>query len=84
MKPFIPCKLTWNGMKYRIDENRVVTRQSGPTLEQVQYCDENEAKNVRKEAARLRANRARRERESVMRSCGLVKVKGALGGIYWE
>ena len=26
----------------------------------------------------------RRARESVLRSCGLVKVRGALGGTYWE
>lgn len=32
--------------------------------------------------ARRRAQR--REREAVMRSLGLVKVKGALGGTYWE
>lgn len=26
----------------------------------------------------------RKEREDVLRSCGLVKVRGALGGTYWE
>jgi hypothetical protein len=26
----------------------------------------------------------RRARESALRSCGLVKVRGALGGTYWE
>jgi uncharacterized Zn finger protein (UPF0148 family) len=26
----------------------------------------------------------RREREAVMRSLGLTKVRGALGGVYWE
>lgn len=33
-----------------------------------------------------RANRGlkRRQRESIMRSLGLVKVRGALGGTYWE
>ena len=29
-------------------------------------------------------NKARREREQVLRDSGLVKVKGALGGTYWE
>jgi hypothetical protein len=33
---------------------------------------------------RKRRGRMRREREEVMRSCGLVKVRGARGGIYWE
>ena len=28
--------------------------------------------------------KARKEREDVLRSCGLVKVKGAMGGTYWE
>jgi hypothetical protein len=33
-----------------------------------------------------RAKRAlsRKQRESIMRSMGLVKVRGALGGTYWE
>ena len=33
---------------------------------------------------KLRRNAARREREQVLRDCGLVKVKGQLGGVYWE
>lgn len=36
---------------------------------------------VRKSA---KARARRRERDSVMRSLGLVKVRGALGGTYWE
>jgi len=31
-----------------------------------------------------RANVARRERDQIRRDCGLVRVRGALGGIYWE
>ncbi len=30
------------------------------------------------------AARPRKERDDAMRSLGLTKVKGALGGIYWE
>lgn len=30
-----------------------------------------------------RASR-KREREQLMRDCGLVKVKGAMGSVYWE
>jgi uncharacterized Zn finger protein (UPF0148 family) len=30
------------------------------------------------------AAKRRKERDEAMRSCGLVKVKGALGGTYWE
>lgn len=29
-------------------------------------------------------NRNRRNKDDIMRSLGLVKVKGALGGVYWE
>lgn len=40
------------------------------------------------EYARLRklalANYKRRANDEAMRSCGMVKVKGALGGTYWE
>ena len=31
-----------------------------------------------------RARQRRKARESVLRSLGLVKVRGALGGTYWE
>ena len=31
-----------------------------------------------------RKNKARRDRDDVMRSCGLERVRGALGGVYWE
>ena len=31
-----------------------------------------------------KANRARKDRDAVYKSCGLVKVRGLLGGVYWE
>ena len=47
---------------------------------------ENEAEMVelRKQIHRERANAARRVRNEAMRSLGLKKVRGALGGTYWE
>jgi hypothetical protein len=33
---------------------------------------------------RHRASRNRQERDQVRRDCGLVRVRGALGGVYWE
>lgn len=42
---------------------------------------EREIRNTR-QRARRRANRA--AMQAVMESCGLVKVRGALGGIYYE
>ena len=44
-------------------------------------CISCEEANQRK---RARRRKQRRERDAVMRDCGLVKVRGALGGIYWE
>ena len=32
----------------------------------------------------MRARQASKDRDSIRRSCGLVKVRGALGGTYWE
>lgn len=29
-------------------------------------------------------NTARKEREGALRDCGLIKVRGAMGGTYWE
>ena len=38
-----------------------------------------------KSKRRLRRARMNRQaRESMLRDCGLVKVRGALGGVYWE
>ncbi len=42
-------------------------------------CEEGRSK-----ARRARANANRRARESVLRDLGLTKVRGALGGVYWE
>jgi uncharacterized Zn finger protein (UPF0148 family) len=35
-------------------------------------------------AKRARARANRKVREAALESCGLVKVRGALGGTYWE
>jgi len=40
--------------------------------------------DCRKRESRKRAYLRRKERESILRDCGLVKVRGALGGVYWE
>jgi len=39
---------------------------------------------AREEVRKLKARIARREREETLRSLGLVKVRGNLGGTYWE
>lgn len=43
-------------------------------------CDDAEANGKRIAGAKAR----RREREEALKSLGLVKVRGALGGTYWE
>ena len=35
-------------------------------------------------AKKVRARKNRKDREEAYKSCGLVKVRGALGGTYWE
>ena len=42
------------------------------------------ALNRSEESKRHGRNKARRERDQVKRDCGLVKVRGNLGGTYWE
>lgn len=51
-----------------------------------QQCEETDVaiRTEKVEAQRKKANRQRRERAQVMRDLGLVKVRGALGGTYWE
>lgn len=39
---------------------------------------------LRAVASRVRAAANRKAREDVYRSCGLTKVRGNLGGVYWE
>ena len=43
-----------------------------------QTCEE------KRTARNAKAKANRRAREAAMRSCGLVKVRGAMGGTYWE
>ena len=45
-------------------------------------CDEAEGVGDREILAQRR--QLRRERNQVMKDLGLVKVRGALGGVYWE
>ena len=42
-----------------------------------QYCDTQPSR-------RMVARDLKRDRESILRSLGLVKVRGAMGGTYWE
>ena len=45
---------------------------------------ENNCERCERDAKRAKANKRRRERAAVMRDLGMVRVRGALGGVYWE
>lgn len=47
-------------------------------------CEDAAESKTKAAARRAKANANRRAREAALRSCGLVKVRGALGGVYWE
>lgn len=50
-----------------------------------EWCDCDWCQLVRADEAKRKARNARRrERDQAMRDLGLVRVRGALGGVYWE
>jgi len=48
------------------------------------WTEEREAEYQRIRAKREKANARRRARNQALRDLGLVRVRGALGGVYWE
>jgi len=84
-----PCKLTLDGQRYWVNSYGVVLKLTVDELgmagvETGNICDEAESEKVLTEVARLRRNLARRVRHEAMTSIGLKRVKGALGGTYYE
>jgi hypothetical protein len=85
-----PCKLTFNGSRYMVNAQGVVARQIDlpdalvPGFTDYRFCGLEESESVRIEVKRQQHNKQRRERDQVMRDMGVVKVRGALGGTYWE
>ena len=47
-------------------------------------CPRCEPTTAPEPAKKAKRNAARRSREAVLRDLGLVKVRGAMGGTYWE
>ena len=84
------CRLRFEGSRYMVNENGVVAEigENDPCnvegFETIQICDMAITELVLAEVKRLRRNKARRERDQAMRDIGMVKVRGALGGTYWE
>jgi hypothetical protein len=80
-----PCKVTVNGKKYVVDQHSVVKIQVYQDTEAVlDYCDKEESEMVIKEVKRIRHNRARQAIHQAYLDCGMVRVKGSLGGVYYE
>lgn len=68
-----------HGEEYAVN----VIKAKGSTSER--FTDASEAQEyAKKEVRRAYAARNRRERDQVYKDCGLKKVKGSLGGTYWE
>ena len=74
-----PCKVTFNDHHYLINADGSVLAggQDNITETALGYA-------VLKEVRRLRTNKARRERHQAMLDAGLVRVRGTLGGVYYE
>ncbi len=47
-------------------------------------CEDDDGRDAAAKKRRARARARRKERAEVLRSLGLTRVKGALGGTYWE
>ena len=47
-------------------------------------CPNNEAERIKREKRNARARAARRARADAYDSCGMVRVRGNLGGTYYE
>ena len=82
MTSFKPCRLCYQDQDYRIDSFGRVYWQSRPVEQRI--IDETFLKELFAEVARRRRNKARKEKDQAMRDLGLTKVRGALGGVYWE
>ena len=83
-----PCKVTVNGNKYIVSKYGVVTKimqeDDITGYNAIDICDSDETAMVIKEVKRIRHNRARQARHQAYLDCGMIRVKGALGGVYYE
>lgn len=82
-----PCRVTYQGQRYQIERNGTV-RTFQPPIIGVQTFElgapesESVAKLIRREAARQRRNRNRREMDAAKRDLGLVCANGGAFGGY--
>ncbi len=82
------CKLQFNGHEYYVSTEGAVMQRIGqaivPSFNDYVPVSLTREAEVLAEVKRLRHNKARRSRDQAMRDLGMVKVRGALGGTYWE
>ena len=67
-------------MKFCENCSREISTRDGDNL--CRECEDAEGDKKKLKAQRAKINR--KARESALKACGLVKVRGALGGTYWE
>ena len=79
-----PCRVTYQGTRYAIDGAGNVAIAAVGDSDAQPIADAALAKAVRHEASRQRRNRNARERHQAMLDVGLVRVRGGLGGVYYE
>lgn len=81
-----PCRVTFECKRYQIERNGTVrpTASLGDSRWHGDPVDADLAKQVRAEAQRQRRNRNARERHQAMTDLGLRRVRGNLGGVYYE
>lgn len=77
----------WEVVGYRSNSNPVaILRANQSTLKgALNYMSQGRVLVYNRQADKMLTAKLRRQaRDSAMRDCGLVKVRGAMGGTYWE
>ena len=69
-----------SGTTYSVNVRTGIVRERGGAMAD----HETEARIVRAVRSRIASQAARSGKDAAMRSLGMVKVRGALGGTYWE
>lgn len=84
---FKPCYVRYLGRRYRVSADGtaapILVEEPG-NMVLGPAVDAATASDIRVEASRIRRNRRRRARHEAMTGLGLVRVKGNLGGTYYE
>jgi hypothetical protein len=77
-------RTTINGKRYEVNRLTSFVQKVAPGGYLQNVSAEESAEVLRLFVQRAKANRARKVRDQAYRDCGMVKVRGSLGGTYWE